>query len=63
MVSEQVNGCQFIFPLGSLETEEVSYYHYDGLGSVIAISDANGEIVERVVSRIFRTFCGVMDSS
>jgi hypothetical protein len=23
------------------------YYHYDGLGSVVAMSDANGTIVER----------------
>lgn len=28
-------------------------YHYDGLGSVVAISDANGEIVERYEYDVF----------
>ena len=29
------------------------YYHYDGLGSVVAISDANGTIVERYEYDVF----------
>jgi hypothetical protein len=29
------------------DNNTVYYYHCDGLGSVIALSDANSEIVER----------------
>ena len=35
------------------ETETVYYYHYDGLGSVIALSDSSGNIVERYEYTVF----------
>ena len=31
----------------------VNFYHYDGLGSVIALSNVNGEIVERYSYDVF----------
>ena len=35
------------------QTETKYYYHYDGLGSVIALSDDNGSIVERYSYDVF----------
>lgn len=31
----------------------VNFYHYDGLGNVIALSNVNGEIVERYSYDVF----------
>jgi len=35
------------------ETETVYYYHFDGLGSVVALSDPNAEIVEQYSYGVF----------
>ncbi len=35
------------------ETEYRYYYHYDGLGSVIALSDGNGNVVETYEYGVF----------
>jgi len=35
------------------DSNAVYYYHYDGLGSVVALSDANGVIVERYKYDVF----------
>lgn len=35
-------------PICMIEPDgDIYYYHYDGLGSVVALTDANGELVER----------------
>ncbi len=35
------------------ETETEYYYHYDGLGSVVALSDSSGDVVERYEYDVF----------
>ena len=45
--------CMHRTPYGYGEGAGLFYYHYDGLGSVVAISDANGEIVERYEYDVF----------
>ncbi len=35
------------------ETETMYWYHYDGLGSVVALSDSSGSIVERYAYDVF----------
>ncbi|RLC79144.1 MAG: hypothetical protein DRJ03_24020 [Chloroflexi bacterium] len=38
------------------DSNAVYYYHYDGLGSVAAISNANGNLVEKYVYDVFGSF-------
>ncbi|MHC4648903.1 MAG: RHS repeat domain-containing protein, partial [Planctomycetota bacterium] len=39
--------------IDAADANKVYYYHFDGLGSVIALSDANSEIVERYSYDVF----------
>ncbi len=47
VITEFVHGHGIDEPIAMIKNNQTYYYHADGLGSIIAITDANGNVVQR----------------